>query len=207
MAEDGYEWDVEKLELKKVEQKSVVDDKDAEKASEEYRSFRMSCGIKDPVMLNEIKEAYYEGAIRKQKLAKWSEDKFAHIVGCLVQDIVANEHMTEAEKQPTKFFVEKYYKKYDESFDNRIDISNNIKSIFDLIGNLLGESIKETNFKTVPIFNCTSDVSGADVEGSKVILSCITTKKSFPSTSTFHASIHASLVSNKAKYLAFTHPV
>ena len=50
----------------------IVDDKDAEKASEEYRNFRMSCGIKDPVMLNEIEEAYYEGAIR-QKPVEWSE--------------------------------------------------------------------------------------------------------------------------------------
>ena len=58
---------------KQGEQKPVVDDKDAEKASEEYRNFRMSCGIKDPVMLNEIEEAYYEGAIRKQKPA-WSEE-------------------------------------------------------------------------------------------------------------------------------------
>ena len=42
---------------------------------------------------------------------KKSEDEFAHIVGYLVQDIVANEHMPEEEKQPTKFFVEKYYNK------------------------------------------------------------------------------------------------
>lgn len=40
-----------------------------------------------------------------------SEDEFRHIIGYLVQDIVANEHMAETEKQPTKFFVEKYYKK------------------------------------------------------------------------------------------------
>jgi hypothetical protein len=38
-------------------------------------------------------------------------DEFAHIVGYLVQDVVANEHMPEEEKQPTKFFVEKYYNK------------------------------------------------------------------------------------------------
>jgi hypothetical protein len=42
---------------------------------------------------------------------KENEDEFAHIVGYLVQDVVANEHMPEEEKQPTKFFVEKYYNK------------------------------------------------------------------------------------------------
>ena len=52
----------------------------------------------------------------------------------------------------SKKSVEKYYKKYDESFENRKTIENNIKSIFDLIGNLLGDSLKDTNFKTVPIF-------------------------------------------------------
>ena len=30
----------------------------------------MSCGIKDPVMLNEIEEAYYEGAIRQKPVEK-----------------------------------------------------------------------------------------------------------------------------------------
>lgn len=46
-----------------------------------------------------------------EKQGVMSEDEFRHIVGYLVQDIVANEHMAETEKQPTKFFVEKYYKK------------------------------------------------------------------------------------------------
>lgn len=40
-----------------------------------------------------------------------SKDEFAHTVGYLVQDVVANEHMPEGEKQPTKYFVEKYYSK------------------------------------------------------------------------------------------------
>ena len=78
---------------KQGEKKPVVDDKDAEKASEEYRNFRMSCGIKDPVMLNEIEEAFYEGAIRKQKLAEWSEEDeycrhqlIAFCENCIAQD-------------------------------------------------------------------------------------------------------------------------
>ena len=35
---------------------------DLGKAAKEYRNFREECGIKDRVMLNEIEEAYYEGA-------------------------------------------------------------------------------------------------------------------------------------------------
>ena len=45
------------------------------------------------------------------KPAEWSKEEFEHIVGYLVQDIVANEHMPEGEKKPTRFFVEKYIKK------------------------------------------------------------------------------------------------
>ena len=61
-----------KVVIRKGEQKPIIDNKDAEKAAEEYRNFRISCGIKDPVMLNEIEEAYYEGAIRKT--VEWSEE-------------------------------------------------------------------------------------------------------------------------------------
>lgn len=50
-------------------------------------------------------------SLRPQKQDVMSVDEFRHIVGYLVQDIVANEHMAETEKQPTNFFVEKYYNK------------------------------------------------------------------------------------------------
>ena len=46
-----------------------------------------------------------------QKPSEWSDEEFEHTVGYLVQDIVANEHMPEGEKKPTRFFVEKYIKK------------------------------------------------------------------------------------------------
>ena len=39
----------------------------AEDLSEQYRAFREQCGIKDPVMLNEIEEAYYEGYKQAEK--------------------------------------------------------------------------------------------------------------------------------------------
>ena len=38
-----------------------------EDLSKKYRDFREQCGIKDPVMLNEIEEAYYEGYEQAEK--------------------------------------------------------------------------------------------------------------------------------------------
>ena len=70
----------------------------------------------------------------------------------------------------------------------------------------LGKSLFETNFKVVPIINFISDVSGTERDGSSVILSCVTTRKSFADTSTCHASIHSSLLSHIAKFSASTHP-
>ena len=39
----------------------------ADEKSNQYRDFRGQCGIKDPVMLNEIEEAYYEGYLQAEK--------------------------------------------------------------------------------------------------------------------------------------------
>lgn len=39
----------------------------AEELSEKYRAYREECGIKDPVMLDEIEEAYYEGYQQAEK--------------------------------------------------------------------------------------------------------------------------------------------
>lgn len=39
----------------------------AEEKSKQYRDFREQCGIKDPVMLNEIEEAYFEGYHQAEK--------------------------------------------------------------------------------------------------------------------------------------------
>ena len=79
---------------KQGDQKPVVDDKDAEKASEEYRNFRMYCGIKDPVMLNEIEEAYYEGTIRKQKLSEWSEEDEKELESLIYELEINQEHIS-----------------------------------------------------------------------------------------------------------------
>jgi hypothetical protein len=39
----------------------------AEDLSKQYRDFREQCGIKDPVMLDEIEEAYFEGYHQAEK--------------------------------------------------------------------------------------------------------------------------------------------
>ena len=39
----------------------------AEDLSKQYREFREQCGIKDPVILNEIEEAYFEGYHQAEK--------------------------------------------------------------------------------------------------------------------------------------------
>ena len=39
----------------------------ADEKSKQYKDFREQCGIKDPVMLNEIGEAYYEGYHQAEK--------------------------------------------------------------------------------------------------------------------------------------------
>ena len=39
----------------------------ADEKSKQYRDFREECGIKDPIMLDEIDEAYYEGYLQAEK--------------------------------------------------------------------------------------------------------------------------------------------
>lgn len=39
----------------------------ADEKSKQYRDYREQCGIKDPVMLNEIEEAYFEGYQQAEK--------------------------------------------------------------------------------------------------------------------------------------------
>lgn len=60
----------------------------AEEKTKQYKDFREQCGIKDPVMLNEIEEAYYEGYHQAEKDLEltWAD------VECIIkhyQDIMA----------------------------------------------------------------------------------------------------------------------
>ena len=52
----------------------------------------------------------------------------------------------------SKKSAEKFYVKYDEDFANRKQIELNIKSTMDLIGNLFRDTLKTSNFRTVPNF-------------------------------------------------------
>ena len=51
----------------------------AEDLSSQYRDFREQCGIKDPVMLNEIEEAYYEGYYQAEKDLELTVDDIKNI--------------------------------------------------------------------------------------------------------------------------------
>jgi hypothetical protein len=47
----------------------------AEDLSKQYRGFREQCGIKDPVMLNEIEEAYFEGYRQARKAVEIAREE------------------------------------------------------------------------------------------------------------------------------------
>ena len=51
----------------------------AEDLSKQYRDFREQCGIKDPVMLNEIEAAYEEGYHQAEKDLELSWEDLATI--------------------------------------------------------------------------------------------------------------------------------
>ena len=53
-----------------------------EEKSKQYRDFREQCGIKDPIMLNEIEEAYYEGyhQAEKDNELNWEDMRELYII-------------------------------------------------------------------------------------------------------------------------------
>ena len=81
------DWEVEQKPLPLIDGNYIL------KATEEYRKDRESCGIKDPVMLNEIETAYFAGATLKQRPVEWSEDDNAFLddIICKVKhDLILN---------------------------------------------------------------------------------------------------------------------
>jgi hypothetical protein len=54
----------------------------AEDLSKQYREFREQCGIKDPVMLNEIEVAYYEGYNQAEKDLELGWEEIYSILYC-----------------------------------------------------------------------------------------------------------------------------
>ena len=78
----------------------------AEDLSKQYRDFREQCGIKDPVMLNEIEEAHYEGYYQAEKDMEltWKDIKEICVQSVLVEidlgGLVSDErHYTEVLKR------------------------------------------------------------------------------------------------------------
>ena len=57
----------------------------AEDLSKQYRDFREQCGIKDPVMLNEIDEAYYEGYHKAEKDLELTVDDIMKLDALLIE--------------------------------------------------------------------------------------------------------------------------
>ena len=56
----------------------------AEDLSKQYKDFREQCGIKDPVMLNEIEEAYYAGYHQAEKDLELTVDDIMKIDALLI---------------------------------------------------------------------------------------------------------------------------
>lgn len=64
----------------------------AEDLSKQYKDFREQCGIKDPVMLNEIEEAYFEGYLQAEKDLELTLEDVKKILA-LVTDIFNERNM------------------------------------------------------------------------------------------------------------------
>lgn len=56
----------------------------AEDLAKKYRDFREQCGIKDPVMLNEIEEAYEDGYHQAEKDLELTVDDIMKIDALLI---------------------------------------------------------------------------------------------------------------------------
>ena len=63
----------------------------AEDLSKQYRDYREQCGIKDPIMLDEIEEAYFEGYHQAEKDLDLSWEDLATIEK-LGDDFVKQNH-------------------------------------------------------------------------------------------------------------------
>ena len=83
----------------------------AEDLSKQYRDFREQCGIKDPVMLNEIEEAYYEGYYQAEKDLELTWEDLATIEK-LGDDFVKQNHTPMSDEEFYKEVLKrfKYFK-------------------------------------------------------------------------------------------------
>lgn len=79
----------------------------AEDLSKQYRDFREQCGIKDPVMLNEIEEAYYEGYYQAEKDLELTWEDLATIEK-LGDDFVKQNHTPMSDEEFYKEVLKRF---------------------------------------------------------------------------------------------------
>ena len=91
----------------------------AEDKSEQYRAFREQCGIKDPIMLNEIEEACYEGYHQAEKDLALSWKDIADILD--VTDVIANDDSMEErlKTMSEEEYCKEVLKRFNESRTNK----------------------------------------------------------------------------------------
>ena len=67
----------------------------AEDKSKQYREFREQCGIKDPVMLDEIEEAYFGGYCQAEKDLElgWEDIREIYIILLNVQGETSDDYL------------------------------------------------------------------------------------------------------------------
>lgn len=85
----------------------------------------------------------------------WTENKIftdTKIVRMGEAELVTDLIIAALDGIQSKKSADKYYAKYDEVFDNRAEIEANIKATMDLIGNLFGDTLKTSNFRSTPNF-------------------------------------------------------
>ena len=83
----------------------------AEVKSKQYRDFREQCGIKDPVMLNEIEEAYYEGYNQAEKDNELTWDDM-HAIAIIEDRLIHEQCLNDQTLPTTQEFYEEVLKRF-----------------------------------------------------------------------------------------------
>ena len=89
--------------------------------SKQYRDFREQCGIKDPVMLDEIEEAYYEGYQQADKDLELSWEDMS-LIRLVFDAIEANIHLGAIKISPmTKEYYQEVLKQFNQKKGKKND--------------------------------------------------------------------------------------
>lgn len=85
----------------------------------------------------------------------WTENKIftdTRIMRMAEAELITDLAIAAIDGIQSKKSAEKYYQRYDEEFEQRKQIEQNIHTIMDMIGNLFGNTLSVSNFRTVPNF-------------------------------------------------------